>query len=75
MNETQKRLYTLEEAGTYLGRSKHTVKEMVREGKIPVVKYDRRVFIDLHDMDELIEATKKRRRGEPRPPRPWRTQN
>lgn len=66
MDGIPKRLYNIEEAGHYLGRSKWMIREMVRQGKLPVVKYDRRVFIDIHEMDEMIEATKERRHGKPR---------
>jgi hypothetical protein len=63
MREVSKRLYSIEEAGEYLGRSKWRVRDMVKTGVIPVVKYDQRVFIDINDMDEMIEASKERRRG------------
>lgn len=67
MERLAKRLYSVEEAGEYLGRSKWRIRDMIRTGLIPVVRYDIRVFIDVNDMDELIEATKERRRGKPRP--------
>jgi excisionase family DNA binding protein len=52
------RLLTVEQAAGYLGRSKEAVEHMVASGKIPTVRTDRRVFIDVRDMDRLIEDSK-----------------
>jgi excisionase family DNA binding protein len=52
------RLLTVEEAGRYLGRSKESVQHLVAGGKVPTVRSDRRVFLDVRDLDAWIEATK-----------------
>jgi excisionase family DNA binding protein len=52
------RLLTVEQAAGYLGRSKEAVEHMVANAKFPTVRIDRRVFIDVHDLDRLIEDCK-----------------
>lgn len=56
-----KRLYSLDEAAEYLGRSTEAVREMQYTGKIPVVRMDRRVQFDVKDLDRIIEASKEDR--------------
>ena len=55
----QKRLYSMEEAALYLGRSPWTVAEMTRTGAIPFIQHGKRKFLDLHDLDRWIETNKK----------------
>jgi excisionase family DNA binding protein len=52
------RLLTVEQAASYLGRSKEGVEHMVASAKIPTVRIDRRVFIDVRDLDRLIDDCK-----------------
>lgn len=52
------RLLTVEQAAGYLGRSKEGVEHMVASAKIPTVRIDRRVFIDVRDLDRLIDDSK-----------------
>jgi excisionase family DNA binding protein len=52
------RLLTVEQAGGYLGRSKEAVEHMIASGKIATVRIDRRVFVDVRDLDRLIEDSK-----------------
>lgn len=52
------RLYSVEEAATYLGRTKEAVEHMIGAGKLPVVRADRRVFLDVRDLDRWIDANK-----------------
>ena len=52
------RLLTVEQAAGYLGRSKSSVQHMVAEGVLPTVRSDRRVFLDLRDLDLWIERHK-----------------
>jgi excisionase family DNA binding protein len=54
----KKRLFTLKEAGEYLGRSLWAVREMVWAGKLPCVKDGRRVLLDVHDLNAWIEKNK-----------------
>jgi excisionase family DNA binding protein len=63
LGETQcasKRLLTTEQAAEYLGRSKESVQHLVSSGKLPTVRSDRRVFLDVRDLDEWIEVNKVR---------------
>ncbi|HTA42319.1 MAG TPA: helix-turn-helix domain-containing protein [Bryobacteraceae bacterium] len=48
------RLLTVEQAATYLGRSKEAVQHMVAARKLPVVRDGRRVFLDIRQLDEWI---------------------
>jgi excisionase family DNA binding protein len=52
------RLLTVEQAAGYLGRSKEAVEHMITSAKLSTVRIDRRVFIDLRDLDLLIENNK-----------------
>jgi len=53
-----KRLYTIPEAGIYLGRSKWSVRRLVWNGKIPSVRPGKIVYLDVQDMDAFIEQYK-----------------
>ncbi len=53
-----KRLYSVNEAAVYLGRSVWAVREMLWAGKISFVKDGRRKLLDIRDMDEWIESSK-----------------
>ena len=52
------RLFTVEDAALYLGRTKKGVQHLIAAGKLPTVKSDRRVFLDRKDLDEWIERGK-----------------
>jgi len=54
----QPRLLTVKQAGEYLGCSEASVYHQVSEGKLPVVRRDRRVFLDVRDLDRMIDACK-----------------
>ena len=65
MNVTQgetagigKRLLSVPEAAEYLGRTPWAVRGLIDNGKLPVVRLDRRVQIDRLDLDRLIERCK-----------------
>ncbi len=53
-----KRLYTVEEAAQYLAISPWTMRELGWADKVPPVRFNRRVYFDLRDLDELIERNK-----------------
>jgi excisionase family DNA binding protein len=57
---TNKRLYTVPEAALYLGRTEWGIRGLIDNGRLPVVRIDRRVLIDVRDMDRIIEETKVR---------------
>jgi len=52
------RLLTVEQAAVYIGRSKEAVQHMVSSGKLPTVRTDRRVFVDVEDLDTWIREHK-----------------
>lgn len=52
------RLLTVEQAATYLGRTPEAVQHMVSGGKLRAVRPDRRVFLDVRDLDRWIEDNK-----------------
>ena len=54
-----KRLYSVKEAGRYLGRSPWTIRRLIRDGVLREVRQGRRVMVDLVDMDLFIEKYKR----------------
>ena len=52
------RLLTVDQAAMYLGRTKTSVQHLISDGAIPVVRHDRRVFLDVRDLDCWIDAAK-----------------
>jgi excisionase family DNA binding protein len=52
------RLLTVDQAAVYIGRSKDAVQHMVSSGKVPTIRADRRVFIDVEDLDRWIREHK-----------------
>jgi hypothetical protein len=52
------RLLTVEQAATYMGRTEEAMQHMVANGKVPTVRIDRRVFLDVRDLNRLIENFK-----------------
>jgi excisionase family DNA binding protein len=53
-----KRLYSVKEAGRYLGRSPWAIRHLIWEGHLPQVRQGRRVMVDVVDMDRFIERHK-----------------
>jgi excisionase family DNA binding protein len=53
-----KRLYTLNEAAKYLGRTLWSMRELVWTGKIPIVRDGKRIFIDFNDLESYIAKNK-----------------
>ncbi len=52
------RLLNAEQAGIYIGRSKWSVYELQKEGRIETTASDRRILFDVHDLDAFIEREK-----------------
>ncbi len=48
------RLLTVEQAAVYLGRTREAVQGLASSGKLPIVRADRQVFLDRHDLDQWI---------------------
>lgn len=59
-NTLPKRLYNIDEAAIYLGRTKCAVREMLWAGKMPYVKDGRRILLDIQDMNTWIDKSKTR---------------
>lgn len=53
-----KRLYSINEASIYLGRSVWAVREMLWGGKLPYIKDGRRILVDIKDMEAWVERNK-----------------
>lgn len=53
-----KRLYSVSEAATYLGRSEWGLRYMIAVGRLPVVRDGRRVLLDILDLDAFVERNK-----------------
>ncbi len=56
--DIQKRLLTIKEAAVYLGRSVCGVRELIWSGKLPYVRFDRRIHLDIHDLEKFIVENK-----------------
>ena len=61
--EITKRLYNVEEAAVYLGRTPWAVRHLVWAGALPEVRVGRRVLVDIYDMDAFIEKNKQCEEG------------
>ena len=60
MAESSKRLYTLKQAGAYIGLSHWRVRTLIDSGQLAYVRLGRRILIDLKDLDALIDSNKQR---------------
>jgi excisionase family DNA binding protein len=54
------RLLTVDQAAVYIGRTKEAVQHLISNSKLPSVRSDRRVFVDVLDLDAWIEDNKRR---------------
>lgn len=54
----RKRLFSIAEAGVYLGRTPWAIRHLVWNGILPSVRIGRRVQVDIDDLDRLIERNK-----------------
>lgn len=55
-----KRLYSVPEAAYYLGRTVDALREIIWSGRLPYVKDNRRVLIDINDMNDFIDQNKEK---------------
>ena len=53
-----KRLFDLKEAVYYLGRPVFSVRTLIWNGALPVIKDGRKLYLDIFDMDKYIEQNK-----------------
>ncbi len=54
----EKRLFNINEASVYLGRTVCALREMLWAGKIAYVKDGKRILLDIKDMEAWIEKNK-----------------
>jgi excisionase family DNA binding protein len=52
------RLLTVDQAAVYLGRSRDATQHLLSSGNLPAVRSDRRIFIDVQDLDRWIDENK-----------------
>ena len=52
------RLLTIEQSAAYLGRTEEAMRHLIQAGKIPTVRADRRIYLDIVDLDRWIEENK-----------------
>lgn len=50
----QRRLLTAAEAGGYLGRSEHAIRQLVFKRQLPTIRFGRSVRLDVNDLDQFI---------------------
>jgi excisionase family DNA binding protein len=56
--QVKARLLTIEEGAKYLGRTKKALEHMIADKAVPIVRCDRRIFLDRMDLDRWIESNK-----------------
>ena len=60
MNEAvSKRLYSVKEAGRYVGKSPWTIRRLIRDGGLREVRQGRRVMLDIVDLEQFVERYKR----------------
>jgi hypothetical protein len=52
------RLFTVGQAAVYIGRTKAATQHLIESGRIPTVRADARLFLDVRDLDAWIERNK-----------------
>jgi len=53
-----KRLLTLKDAATYMGRTVWGMRELIWKGRVPIIQDGRKIYVDVRDLDAYIEKTK-----------------
>ena len=53
-----KRFFTIREAATYLGRGVYGVRTLIWNGKLPVIRDGRKMFVDKEDLDAYMLSLK-----------------
>jgi excisionase family DNA binding protein len=54
----EKRLFTVKESAKYMGHSDWGMRSLIWAKKIPVVRYGRKQFVDIYDLDKFIKDNK-----------------
>jgi excisionase family DNA binding protein len=52
------RLLSVKEAAGYLGRSMASLRHMIADGGLPIVRSDHRVFLDIRELDKWIDENR-----------------
>ena len=58
--KSERRLLDLEGAAEYLSRTIRSIRHLIDKGVIPRVIMDGRVYIDIRDLDRIIDQSKER---------------
>ncbi len=58
LGKGRQRLFSVCEAAEYIGRTETAVREMVWNGKLPHIRTDRRVMLDIRDLDRWIDQNR-----------------
>ncbi len=53
-----RRLLNVREAAKYIGRTESAVRELVWNEKLPHIRCDRRVMLDIRDLDRWIDTNR-----------------
>jgi excisionase family DNA binding protein len=56
---TVQRLLTVSQAAQYLGRTTASLQHLIAAGKVPTIRSDRRVLLDIQELDRWIAENKK----------------
>ncbi len=58
LKQISPRLLTVREAAEYIGRTETAVRELVWNGKLAHIRTDRRVMLDIRDLDSWIDTNR-----------------
>ena len=58
-NMTNRRYVNINEVSEYMSLSVKSLYELASQGRIPSIKYGRRVLFDLQDIDKMMESMKR----------------
>ncbi|MHB8780328.1 MAG: helix-turn-helix domain-containing protein [Candidatus Geothermincolia bacterium] len=56
--KVSRRLLPIEDAATYLGMTAWAMRHRINQGLLPYIRMGRRIYLDIKDLDELIERLK-----------------
>ncbi|MGR3221030.1 MAG: helix-turn-helix transcriptional regulator [Candidatus Anammoxibacter sp.] len=59
IKDIKKRYVGIKELATYTSLTVSTLYEWAGSGRIPSIKYGRRVLFDLHDVDQIMQSLKR----------------
>ena len=57
-HSSPKRLLSIKGSATYLGRGVYGVRELIWSGQLPIVRFGRKIYLDILDLDRYIESKK-----------------